>query len=221
MRPEQHLPEGYDVVALASSAGGIQALQVVLGALGGDLPVPVLVVQHLDRRHPTILDRVLARATALTVKLAEDGEPIEAGTVYLAPPDRHILAGPSGHLGLSSSERVHFLRPSADLLFVSVAEAYGPRAIACVLTGTGADGAIGVGAVKSHGGIVIAQDPATAAFDGMPRAAVTTGAVDFVLPLSEIGAAISTLVTKTSDVSHELTASSRPVAEGTSRRRAD
>ncbi|GAB0101348.1 hypothetical protein JMUB6875_03120 [Nocardia sp. JMUB6875] len=94
--------------------------------------------------------------------MAENDDHVEAGTVYLAPPDRHILIGPRGHLRLSASERVRFVRPSADLLFEPVAEVYGPRAIVCVLTGTGSDGAKGVDAVSARGGIIIAQDPGTA-----------------------------------------------------------
>ncbi|MER6968811.1 chemotaxis protein CheB, partial [Streptomyces halstedii] len=187
-------PEQYAVVAVASSAGGIYALIELLGGLGADFPVPVLVVQHLDRRHRTVIADVLSRRTELAVKLAEADERIEAGTVYIAPPDRHLLAGPEGVLSLSNSELVHFVRPSADLLFESLAGAYGDRAIVCVLTGSGGDGAMGVDAVKSRGGTVIAQDPASAQFRGMPEAAVATGAVDFVLPLGEIAELIRGLV---------------------------
>ncbi|MEU5434653.1 chemotaxis protein CheB [Streptomyces sp. NPDC020719] len=194
MAAEQHSAERYDIVAVASSAGGIHGLGVLLGALGADFPVPVLIVQHLDPRHRTVIAEVLARRMSLPVKLAEDGERAEPGVVYVAPPDRHLLVGPEGTLSLSRSELVHFLRPSADLLFESVAGAYGPRAIACVLTGTGSDGAMGVDAVKSRGGTVIAQDPGTAEFKGMPEAAVGTGAVDFVLPLEEIATVIRGLV---------------------------
>ncbi|MFG2145406.1 chemotaxis protein CheB [Streptomyces sp. NPDC048696] len=194
MAAEQYPAERYDIVAVASSAGGIHGLGVLLGALGADFPVPVLIVQHLDPRHRTVIAEVLARRMSLPVKLAEDGEHAEPGVVYVAPPDRHLLVGPEGTLSLSRSELVHFLRPSADLLFESVAGAYGPRAIACVLTGTGSDGAMGVDAVKSRGGTVIAQDPGTAEFKGMPEAAVGTGAVDFVLPLEEIATVIRGLV---------------------------
>ncbi|WP_327139542.1 chemotaxis protein CheB [Nocardia sp. NBC_01327] len=186
--------EQFDVVAVASSAGGVTALGTLLGALGPDLRVPIFVVQHLDPRHRTVLAQVLARRTELDVKLAETGERALAGTVYLAPPDRHLLVGADGVVTLSSSELVHFLRPSADLLFESIAGAYGARAIACVLTGTGSDGAMGVEAVKSRGGTVIAEDPATAEFPGMPKAAVSTGCVDFVLPLDEIAAVVRELV---------------------------
>lgn len=184
----------YSVVAIASSAGGVRGASVLLGGLGPDLSVPVLLVQHLDRRHRTVIAEVLSRRTPLSVKLAEHEERALPGTVYVAPPDRHLLVGPDGVLTLSHSALVHFVRPSADLLFESVAGAYGPRAIACVLTGTGSDGAMGVDAVKSRGGTVIAQDPRTAEFDGMPMAAVGTGAVDFVLPLEEIAAVVRGLV---------------------------
>ncbi|MFE0101875.1 chemotaxis protein CheB [Streptomyces sp. NPDC059009] len=186
--------EPYAVVAVASSAGGVQGLSTVLGAFGADFPLPVVVVQHLDPRHRTLIADVLSRRTRLSVKLAEDRERVKGGTVYLAPPNRHLLIGPEGNISLSDSELVHFVRPSADLLFESVAGAYGSRAIACVLTGTGVDGAMGVDAVKSRGGTVIVEDPRTAQFGGMPGAAVDTGAVDFVLPLEEIAAAIRELV---------------------------
>lgn len=184
----------YAIVAVASSAGGVQGLIALLGGLGPDLPVPVLVVQHLDPRHRTVIADVLSRRTDLPVKLAEDEERALPGTVYIAPPDRHLLVGPDGVLALSRTELVHFVRPSADLLFESVAASYGPRAIACVLTGTGVDGAMGLDAVKSRGGTVLAQDPLTAEFKGMPQAAVDTGTVDFVLSLEEIPSVIRGLV---------------------------
>ena len=184
----------YDVVAVASSAGGVTALSRLLAALPGDLPVPLLVVQHLDPRHETVIADVLQRRSALRVKLAEEGEVAKPGIVYIAPPDRHLLVGADGVLSLSGSNLVHFVRPSADLLFESVAGAYGERAIACVLTGTGRDGAMGVTAVRSRNGTVIVQDPETAEFNGMPEAAVGTGEVDFILPLDEIPPVIVGLI---------------------------
>ncbi|MEU3340987.1 chemotaxis protein CheB [Streptomyces sp. NPDC002144] len=194
MQPSVSPSDGFEVVAVASSAGGINGLITLLGGLDAALPVPVLVVQHLDPRHRTVIADVLSRRTPLTVKLAEDHEQIRAGHVYIAPPDRHLLVRPGGRIALTDTELVHFVRPSADLLFESVAGAYGPKAIACVLTGTGRDGAMGVDAVKSGGGTVIVQDPATAEFSGMPQAAVGTGTVDFVLPLDEIAAVVRGLV---------------------------
>ncbi|WP_030262463.1 chemotaxis protein CheB [Streptomyces violens] len=191
---DQSTPDNFAIVAVASSAGGIHGLSVLLEALGTGLPVPLLIVQHLDPRHGTVIADVLGRRTPLRTKLAEDGEQALPGVVYIAPPNHHLLIGADGVLALSSSELVHFVRPSADLLFESLAGAYGPRAIACVLTGSGYDGAMGVDAVKSRGGTVIAEDPRTAEFRGMPEAAVETGAVDFVLPLNEIATVIRGLV---------------------------
>jgi two-component system chemotaxis response regulator CheB len=184
----------FEIVALAASAGGIGALGKVLGEFPAGFRVPVLVVQHLDRRHETVIASVLARRTALQVKLAEANEHIAAGTVYVAPPDRHLLVDAAGVLTLTGSELVHFVRPSADLLFESVAGAYGPRAVATVLSGTGQDGAMGLAAVKARGGTTIVQDPASAEFSGMPEAVVAAGPVDFVLPLDEIGAVIRGLI---------------------------
>jgi two-component system, chemotaxis family, protein-glutamate methylesterase/glutaminase len=186
--------EPYRIVAIAASAGGITALSRVLGGLPAGFPVPVLVVQHLDPRHKTVIAEVLGRRTKMPVRLARDGEQAEAGTIYIAPPNHHLLVGTDGVLTLSSSELVHFVRPSADLLFESVAGFCGPQAIACVLTGTGGDGAMGASAVKSRGGTVIAEDPELAEFKGMPEAAVASGAVDFILPLDEIAAVIRGLV---------------------------
>jgi two-component system chemotaxis response regulator CheB len=187
-------PRPYAAVAVASSAGGITALQRLLGGLPPGFPVPVLVVQHLDPRHRTVIADVLGRRVPLRVKLAEAGELARPGTVYVAPPNRHLLVGGAGVLRLTDSEPVHFVRPSADLLFDSMAAAFGARALACVLTGTGRDGATGVGAVRSGGGTVIAQDPESAEFPGMPQAAVDTGGVDFVLPLEEIAPVMLDLV---------------------------
>ncbi|WP_245645253.1 chemotaxis protein CheB [Pseudonocardia acaciae] len=184
----------FDVVAVCSSAGGIRALTSVLGDLPADFPVPVLVVQHLDPRHETVIAEVLARRTRLRVKLAEQDERVEPGVVHIAPPNRHLLVGHAGVLTLSSSELVHFVRPSADLLFESVAGAYGAAAIACVLTGSGSDGAMGVSAIKSRGGTVVVEDPETAEFGGMPGAAAATGTPDFVLPLAEVAPVIRSLV---------------------------
>ncbi|WP_420033278.1 chemotaxis protein CheB [Streptomyces sp. cg28] len=186
--------ERFQIVAVAASAGGVHALTTLLSGLDGDFPLPVLAVQHLDPRHRTVLADILDRRTEITVKLAEHDEPVRPGTVYLAPPDRHLLVSPDRTLALSRSELVHFLRPSADLLFESVAGTYGAGALAVVLTGTGSDGAMGADAVKARGGTVIAQDPQTAEFSGMPEAAVRTGAVDFVLPLEEISAVVRGLV---------------------------
>jgi two-component system chemotaxis response regulator CheB len=130
----------------------------------------------------------------LKVKQAEEGNRLSPGTAYIAPPNRHLLVNPDGTLSLSQSELVHFVRPSADLLFESVAASFKDRAIAVVLSGTGSDGSMGVKAIKKMGGTVIVQDEKTSEFFGMPGAAMQTGSVDFVLPLEEIPSALVTLV---------------------------
>jgi two-component system, chemotaxis family, protein-glutamate methylesterase/glutaminase len=186
--------EPFGIVAIAASAGGVTALSRVLSRLPVGFPVPVVVVQHLDPRHKTIIAEVLGRRTKLPVALASDGDRAAPGTIFVAPPNHHLLVEGDGVLVLSSSELVHFLRPSADLLFESVAGAYGPRAIACVLTGTGSDGAMGASAVKSRGGTVIVEDPELAEFKGMPEAAIAAGAADFILSLDEIAGVICGLV---------------------------
>ena len=115
------------------------ALSRVLAGLPADFPVALAVVQHLDPRHRSLMADILSRRTPLQVKQAQAGEPLSPATVYIAPPNRHLLVNSDGTLSLTRSALVHFLHPSADLLFESVAASYQKRAIAVVLTGTGSD----------------------------------------------------------------------------------
>jgi two-component system chemotaxis response regulator CheB len=184
----------FEVIAVASSAGGLKALLRVLSPLPDDFEASIVVVQHLDPRHRSLMADLLSRRTSLSVKEAEDGDALKPGQVFTAPPNRHLLVNTDGSLSLSESELVHFLRPSADLLFESVAAGFRERAIGVVLTGTGTDGSMGVRAIKKMGGTVIAQDEESSEFFGMPGSAIDTGIVDFVLPLGEIAPALVTLV---------------------------
>jgi two-component system chemotaxis response regulator CheB len=131
----------------------------------------------------------------LTVKQAKEGDVLCPSTIYIAPPNQHLMVTPSGIVTLSNSELVHFVRPSADVLFKSVADVYGSRAIAVILTGTGVDGSAGIQAIKQMGGMVIAQDESTSEFFGMPNSAISTGSVDLILPLDEIATTLLSLVT--------------------------
>ena len=184
----------YDLVAIAASAGGLNALSEVLSGLPANFPATIAIVQHLDPRHRSLMADILSRRTALKVKQAQDGDHLELGQVYIAPPNRHLLINPDGTLSLTQSDLVHFVRPSADLLFDSAAASHRERAIAVVLTGTGNDGSMAVQAIKKMGGTVIAQDKTTSEFFGMPNAAIDTGSVDFILPLAEIAPALISLV---------------------------
>jgi two-component system chemotaxis response regulator CheB len=189
-----HFSGAFDVVAIVASAGGLQALSEIVSHLPADFPAALTVVQHLDPRHRSLMADILGRRAPLLAKQAEAGEKLEAGMIYLAPPDYHLLIDPNGAVSLSHSALVHFVRPSGDLLFESIAASYKDRVIAVVLTGTGVDGSLGLRAINEMGGTVIVQDPASAEFPGMPNAAIKAGDVDFILSLEEIAPALRRLV---------------------------
>jgi two-component system chemotaxis response regulator CheB len=175
-------------VAIAASTGGPPALADLLAKLGG-LRAAVLVVQHL---HADFMDgfvQWMARVSALPVQPAAHGTPLQRGGVYIAPADKHLRLGRDRKLLLSDEPRsLH--RPSGDVLFESVALNAGHQAVGVLLTGMGDDGARGLLALRTSGGVTIAQDEATSAVYGMPRAAVLLDAAAQVLPLADIGSAI-------------------------------
>jgi two-component system chemotaxis response regulator CheB len=175
---------------MAASAGGLAALSEILSHLPADFPAPVLVLQHQDPRHRSWMVEILSRRTGLRVVQAGEGGRLAAGTVFIAPPGHHLLVAADGTLSLSDTARVRFVRPSADVLFSSLAESWAGGAIAVVLSGTGKDGADGVCAIKSHGGTVIVQDEASSEFFGMPNAAIQTGMANQILPLDAIAVAL-------------------------------
>ena len=182
------------VIAIATSAGGLQALARVLGGLPSTLPASVLVVQHLHESRPSHLVEILRSHTSLRVVAAASGARLEEGTVYVAPPGVHLLVGTDQRLELSHLPPLHFCRPSGDRLFASIGPSFGASGIAVVLTGAGCDGADGAQAMRRQGGIVIVQDEFSAAFTGMPRAALAAGTVDRVLPLGAIAGALRDLL---------------------------
>jgi len=185
----------FDVVVIGGSAGGLAALSVVLGELPGDFPAPVAIVLHLSPAYPSLLTGVLARFSALPVQWATDGVRLERGTVYVAPPDWHLVFLPTGVIELKQTPPVHFSRPSVDLLFSSAARAFERRTLAVILSGNGRDGSTSVADIHRLGGVVIAQDEASSEFFSMPRGAIGSGGVTFVLPLASIGLAVTRLVT--------------------------
>ena len=184
-----------ELVVIGTSLGGLHALTRILRDLPADLPVPIAVVQH---RGPDVegqgLAALLQHATPLAVEDAEDKLPMQRGTIYLAPPDYHLLIEEPGQLALSVDHPVLAARPSIDVLFESAAEAYGPALLGVLLTGASTDGARGLAAIKTRGGRAIVQEPSTAESSTMPAAGIAATPVDYVLPLDRIGTYVTTLV---------------------------
>jgi two-component system, chemotaxis family, protein-glutamate methylesterase/glutaminase len=182
----------FDVVVIGASAGGLNAVEHVLKALPPDFPAAVIVVQHLLPDRPSYSVPLLAEHTHLSIKQAEDGDRLRPGTIYVAPPDSHLLFR-KDRLKLGHGAEVRFSRPSIDVTFESAATAFGARCIGVVLSGANRDGADGVRAIKAAKGAVLVQDPADAEFHIMPAAAAGTGCADRVLPLADIGPELSRL----------------------------
>ena len=177
---------GYDIVAIGASWGGLHAVGKVLEGLGPGFGAPVVVAQH---RSPdgdeAILPELLTRRGGLPVIEGEDKLPLIPGQVIIAPSGYHMLVG-DALVEISCEDLVQFSRPSIDVLFESVAEEFGPRAIGVVLTGANEDGACGLAEIARRGGHTIVQDPATSERPEMPRAALRAVEADAVLPLEEI-----------------------------------
>jgi two-component system, chemotaxis family, protein-glutamate methylesterase/glutaminase len=192
------LPE---VVLMAGSLGGIEALKTVLSGLPQTFPVPIIIVQHRTTAHPNLLARVLSRVTKLTIEPVLPNQELVPGTVYLAPPDRHVTVTATQRLALSDGQRIKHVLSAADPLFVSAAQNFGSRVIAVVLTGNDSDAAAGARAVKDAGGVVLAQDAASSKSFQMPHAAIATGAVDEILPLDRIAPALVRLTSVPSGAS--------------------
>ncbi len=184
------------ILAIGASTGGPAALSKLLTGLPPDLPVGVVIVQHIADGFVPGLVSWLKTVTILNVKVAEEGACIEPGTVYIAPSGRHTVVGSGGRLHLLDSPPVDSQRPAVDVLFEAIQQQYGRNAIAVLLTGMGRDGARGLKAIRDAGGRTIAQDEASCVVYGMPRAAVELGAAEQVLPLSEIPLAVVQLLRK-------------------------
>ncbi len=175
---------GFRIVTVGASAGGLHAIRTLVGALPDDFDIPVVVVQHRSA-DSTLLCDLIQEVTPLKVTEAVDKEEVEAGTVYIAPPGYHLLLD-DGSFSLSLDEPVRFSRPSIDVTFESVADAFGPDAIGVVMTGANADGSRGLRRIVDRGGRAIVQDPATAEIAVMPLAARRAVPEACVLSLEEI-----------------------------------
>jgi two-component system, chemotaxis family, protein-glutamate methylesterase/glutaminase len=206
MQPERAMETAPPaLVCFAASAGGVVALPKVLELLPPDLPLAIVVVQHLSPTHQSRLPEILGRATTMEVKVATHGAKIERGVIYVARPDSHVLVAEDDTLELTQTKKVHYVRPSADLLLSSAARRYSGKVIGVILTGTGSDGSDGIQVVHEAGGIVIVQDPNSASFSGMPESAVKTGHADFVVALEDIAGAIVAILESEAGIEHRST----------------
>jgi two-component system CheB/CheR fusion protein len=194
--------EHESLVVTGSSAGGIEALSIILESLPADFRAPIVIAQHLDPAVPSSLAAILAKHTRLHVVAVDDSAPLAPASVYVVPSDRHVEIT-DGTVHVSADGSLKRPKPSIDLLFASAAESFGERLIAVVLTGMGSDGSNGARAVKSHRGTVIIEDPQTASFPSMP-ASLEPGMVDVVAALEDIGPELVRLVDEVIDLPDDL-----------------
>ncbi len=181
-----------DILAIGASTGGPGALATVLRAITPPFPIPILVILHIDIEFAAAFAEWLRTQTRHAVRLAVDGEHLEAGQALLAPSNVHLVIE-QRRVRLTSTPPRNHCRPSIDVLFESLAIDYGPRAAACILTGMGRDGAAGLLAIRRAGGMTFGQDEATSVIYGMPHEAAVCGAVERELPLGEIGPILNAL----------------------------
>jgi two-component system chemotaxis response regulator CheB len=175
-------------VVMGASAGAVEALSVILPLLPPQFPLPVIVVVHLPPDKNSVMAKLLQMKCRVGVREVEDKEPLVGGTVYVAPPDYHVLVEHDGRLSLSSEEPVYYSRPSIDVLFESAADIYGAGLVGVILTGANCDGARGLRAVCDAGGVAVVQRPEQAYSTAMPQAAIEACPEARVLSLPEIAA---------------------------------
>jgi two-component system chemotaxis response regulator CheB len=194
-------PNGQRVVAIGSSAGGIEGLEHIVAALPADFPAPIFIVQHISPEFPSMLPQMLARAGKLPVKHPRDGEIIRAPHVYVAPPDHHLLIE-DGHIGVARGPRENRFRPSIDALFRSAAYVYGSAAIGVVLSGALSDGTSGLWTIKRLGGVTMVQRPDDAPVASMPMSALQNVEIDHSLPVRQIAEVLMSIIKR--PVPHEI-----------------
>lgn len=182
-------PGSLSVAGIGASAGGLEAFGKLVEALPVDSGIAFVLIQHLDPTHPSMMVELLAAHTSIKVRHAAEGMRLEPDTITVIPPGTW-LAISEGVFRLSKPRERHGARLPFDFFLNSLAENFCDRAACVILSGTGADGSVGLKAIKEHCGLVIVQDPDEAGFDGMPRNAIMTGAVDLVLPVAQIPGAL-------------------------------
>jgi two-component system chemotaxis response regulator CheB len=176
----------YKAVVIGTSAGGLSALDKIFSGLDENFNLPVILVQHKHVESDDYLAKYLNRLSHLNIKEADEKEPIKEGNVYIAPADYHLLIEEDFTLSLNIDERVHYCRPSIDVLFETAADAYGRHLIGIILTGANEDGTQGMIKIKEEGGLTIAQNPKSAEVAYMPKSVIEKIEVDYILNLEMI-----------------------------------
>ncbi len=202
-------PAEFHIVGIGASAGGLEAIETFFDNMPGGLNMAFVIVQHLSPDYKSLMGELLSKHTAMTIYQAEDGMEIAPGAIYLIPRKKNMTVF-RGKLFLTQQEQG--LNLPIDIFLQSLAEDAGEKSVGVILSGTGSDGTRGVRAIKEAGGIVMVQDEETAKFDGMPRSAIATGIVDYVLPPEQLAEELQSFVKgnitlKHDDPARELTAS--------------
>ncbi|GAB3323276.1 chemotaxis protein CheB [Larkinella ripae] len=190
---EIKLKKGYKAVIIGGSAGSIEVLLQLLPALPSALSFALIIVLHRKNSVDSSLANLLSLKTALPIKEVEDKDPVLTGTIYLAPPDYHLLIEKEEVFSLDDSEKVNYSRPSLDVTFESAADVYGPELVGVLLSGANSDGTAGLNAVKKAGGIIVAQQPESAQSGFMPQQAILHTPIDRVLDVEELSAFLRSL----------------------------
>ncbi len=180
---------GHDIICIGASAGGVPALVQLVSALPPDLPASIFIALHVSPYGPSYMPGILSRAGPLPATNPHDGQPIEKGQIYIAPPDRHLFIVDS-RVQVVRGPRENGYRPAIDALFRTAALNYGPRVVGVVLTGTLDDGTIGLGHIHRRGGLTMVQEPTEALYPDMPLSAIEHVPVDYVLPIAQIAPAL-------------------------------
>jgi two-component system chemotaxis response regulator CheB len=182
------------IVVIGASAGGVDALKSLVRQLPPDFPAPICIVLHIPPNSPSLLAHILSREGTLPAKEAADGESYENGTIYVAPPDKHLLIASDGKLRTVEGPPKNLHRPAIDALFRSAADVLGRNVVGVVLTGALNDGTAGLYAIKQQGGIAIVQDPNDALYPEMPSSAIARVRPDYVIPLRDIARQLTLIV---------------------------
>jgi two-component system chemotaxis response regulator CheB len=184
----------YDAIVIGASAGGLYVMTRILQDLPAGFPVPVIVVQHRSKDERSLLEEVLQQKCEVRIKQADEKESLEKGIVYFAPPDYHLLIEGDRTFSLSFDAPVNYSRPSIDVLFESAADVFKERLLGIILTGANSDGARGIRKISMQGGTTIAQSPDTADYADMPKAAINTGYVRYIMTPDEISRFLLALI---------------------------